>query len=99
MSKLVPARTLERDGCCPDEGGYEWTSKTVKVRVRYTLVRGRGPWSKIVGWYLTYKTWARHLHYTHNLKGDPPPRAEKKKKVIAVLAHKNEDAPWGLQLD
>ena len=49
--------------------------------------------------YLTYKTWARHLHYTHNLKGDPPPRAEKKKKVIAVLAHKNEDAPWGLQLD
>ena len=49
--------------------------------------------------YLTYKTWARHLHYTHNLKGDPPPRAEKKKKVIAVLAHKNEDAPWGQQLD
>ena len=49
--------------------------------------------------YLTYKTWARHLHYTHNLKGDPPPRAEKKKKVMAVLAHENEDTPWGEQLD
>ena len=31
LSKLVPARTLERDCCCPDEGGYEWTSKTVKL--------------------------------------------------------------------
>ena len=28
----------------------QWTSKTVKVRVRYTLVRGRRPWSKVVGW-------------------------------------------------
>ena len=35
--------------------------------------------------YLTYKTWARHLHYTHNFKGDAPPRAEKKKKTAATL--------------
>ena len=46
--------------------------------------------------YLTYKTWARHLHYTHNFKGDPPPRAEKKKKIAAVLTPK---MPWGLTLD
>ena len=46
--------------------------------------------------YLTYKPWARHLHYTHNFEGDPPPRAEKKKKVAAVLTPK---MPWGLTLD
>ena len=46
--------------------------------------------------YLTYKPWARHLHYTHNFEGDPPPRAEKKKKIAAVLTPKT---PWGLTLD
>ena len=46
--------------------------------------------------YLTFKTWARHLHYTHNFKGDPPPRAEKKKKIAAVLA---PETPWGETLD
>ena len=46
--------------------------------------------------YLTFKTWARHLHYTHNFKGDPPPRAEKKKKIAAVLA---PNTPWGETLD
>ena len=46
--------------------------------------------------YLTYKPWARHLHYTHNFEGDPPPRAEKKKKIAAVLTPK---MPWGLTLD
>ena len=63
--------------------------------------------------YLSYKTWARHLHYTHNFKGDAPPRAEKKKNTAAVLANvekykariclKGNDqvpaTPWGLQLD
>ena len=29
---------------------YEWTSETVKSRVRYTLVRRRRPWFTIVGW-------------------------------------------------
>ena len=46
--------------------------------------------------YLTYKPWARHLHYTHNFEGDPPPRAEKKKKIAAVLTPKT---PWGMTLD
>ena len=27
--------------------------------------------------YLTYKVWARHLHYTHNLSGEPPPPVDK----------------------
>ena len=44
----------------------------------------------------TFKTWARHLHYTHNFKGDPPQRAEKKKKIAAVLA---PETPWGETLD
>ena len=44
----------------------------------------------------TFKTWARHLHDTHNFKGDPPPRAEKKKKIAAVLA---PETPWGETLD
>ena len=30
--------------------------------------------------YLTYKVWARHLHYTHNLSGKPPPPVEKASK-------------------
>ena len=42
--------------------------------------------------YLVYRVWIRHLHYTHNLKGDPPPPVDKpvKKKgpsassVVAV---------------
>ena len=46
--------------------------------------------------YLTFKPWARHLHYTHNFEGDPPPRAEKKKKIAAVLTPKT---PWGMTLD
>ena len=29
---------------------------------------------------LTYKPWERHRHYTHNLPGDPPGRAEKAPK-------------------
>ena len=37
-----------------------------------------------------------YLHYTHNFEGDPPPRAEKKKKIAAVLTPK---MPWGLTLD
>ena len=30
--------------------------------------------------YLTYKVWMRHLHYTHNLEGEPPPPIEKANK-------------------
>ena len=35
----------------------------------------------------------RHLHYTHNFKGDAPPRTEKKKKTAAalVLSSSNSD--------
>ena len=38
--------------------------------------------------YLTYKVWARHLHYTHNLEGEPPPPVEKisKKKGPTACA-------------
>ena len=43
--------------------------------------------------YLTFKTWARHLHYTHNFKGDAPPRAEKKKKTAAALVLSSPNAP------
>ena len=44
--------------------------------------------------YLTFKTWARHLHYTHNFKGDAPPRAEKKKNTAAVLASVERSTGW-----
>ena len=27
--------------------------------------------------YLLYRVWIRHLHYTHNLKGGPPPPVDK----------------------
>ena len=27
--------------------------------------------------YLVYRVWMRHLHYTHNLAGDPPPPVDK----------------------
>ena len=32
--------------------------------------------------YLVGKVWARHLHYTHNLEGEPPPVAAKSSKKI-----------------
>ena len=35
--------------------------------------------------YLTTKVWLRHLHYTHNISGEPPPVAAKNKKMAAVL--------------
>ena len=35
--------------------------------------------------YLTTKVWLRHLHYTHNISGEPPPVAVKnKKKVVSI---------------
>ena len=35
--------------------------------------------------YLTTKVWLRHLHYTHNMPGEPPPVHTKiKKKVVAI---------------
>ena len=31
------------------------------------------------------KVWLRHLHYTHNISGEPPPVVVKnKKKVVAI---------------
>ena len=34
--------------------------------------------------YLTTKVWMRHLHYTHNMPGEPPPVHIKiKKKAVA----------------
>ena len=30
--------------------------------------------------YLVHKVWLRHLHYTHNLEGEPPPPVEKVSK-------------------
>ena len=45
--------------------------------------------------YLTYKVWMRHLHYTHNLEGEPPPPVEKVSRskgptTAAVLANKEK---------
>ena len=46
--------------------------------------------------YLAFRVWMRHLHYTHNLAGDPPPPVEKaaKKKgpsVANVLSGKEKE--------
>ena len=30
--------------------------------------------------YLTFKVWTRHLHYTHNMSGEPPPPVDKPSK-------------------
>ena len=30
--------------------------------------------------YLVYRVWMRHLHYTHNLDGEPPPPVVKPSK-------------------
>jgi hypothetical protein len=30
--------------------------------------------------YLVYRVWMRHLHYTHNLDGEPPPPVIKPSK-------------------
>ena len=40
--------------------------------------------------YLTAKVWLRHLHYTHNISGEPPPAVikEKKKTVTIDESHK-----------
>ena len=35
--------------------------------------------------YLTTKVWLRHLHYTHNISGEPPPVVVKNKKKIVVV--------------
>ena len=45
--------------------------------------------------YLTYKVWMRHLHYTHNLEGEPPPQVEKESRskgptTTAVLTKKEK---------
>jgi hypothetical protein len=32
--------------------------------------------------YLVYRVWMRHLHYTHNLAGDPPPPVDKSSKKM-----------------
>ena len=46
--------------------------------------------------YLTYKVWMRHLHYTHNLDGEPPPPVEKVSRskgptTTAVLTKKEKE--------
>ena len=53
--------------------------------------------------YLVYRVWARHLHYTHNLPGDPPPPVEKTTKkgpstsgVLVNMTKKNLLLAMGL---
>ena len=41
--------------------------------------------------YLVYRVWIRHLHYTHNLKGDPPPPVDIRRAVLAVLKRRVSD--------
>ena len=46
--------------------------------------------------YLVYKVWMRHLHYTHNMEGEPPPPIEKVTKskgpsTSAVLCKKAKE--------
>ena len=46
--------------------------------------------------YLVYKVWMRHLHYTHNMEGEPPPPIEKVAKskgpsTSAVLCKKAKE--------
>ena len=45
--------------------------------------------------YLVYKVWMRHLHYTHNLEGEPPPPVDKVSRskgpsTTAVLTKKEK---------
>ena len=35
--------------------------------------------------YVTTKVWLRHLHYTHNILGEPPPVAVKNKKKVVTI--------------
>ena len=46
--------------------------------------------------YLTFKVWMRHLHYTHNLSGEPPPPVDKPSKkgpsATKVLSVKDKAA-------
>ena len=41
--------------------------------------------------YLTTKVWLRHLHYTHNISGDPPPVVVKNKKKIVSIDESNKE--------
>ena len=46
--------------------------------------------------YLTFKVWTRHLHYTHNMSGEPPPPVDKPSKkgpsAAKVLSAKDKAA-------
>ena len=35
--------------------------------------------------HLTTKVWLRHLHYTHNISGEPPPVVVKNKKKVIMI--------------
>ena len=41
--------------------------------------------------YLTTKVWMRHLHYTHNIPGEPPPVHTKTKKKVVTLDQAKTD--------
>ena len=41
--------------------------------------------------YLTTKVWLRHLHYTHNIPGEPPPVHTKIKKKVVTLDQPKTD--------
>ena len=41
--------------------------------------------------YLTTKVWFRHLHYTHNISGDPPPVVVKNKKKIVSIDESDKE--------
>ena len=41
------------------------------------------PCSKIIGPWA--KVWLRHLHYTHNISGEPPPVVVKNKKKVVTI--------------
>ena len=41
--------------------------------------------------YLTTKVWLRHLHYTHNIPGEPPPVHTKTKKKVVTLDQAKTD--------
>ena len=41
--------------------------------------------------YLTTKVWLRHLHYTHNISGEPPPVVVKNKKKTVSIDESNKE--------
>ena len=71
-----------------ERGSKGWPPTANQVR---EMLSGQSPSAN-----LKFNTWMRHLHYTHNLEGEPPPPAVKESKtkgptVCAVMTKKDKE--------